>query len=92
MVAGGRTRAGQCARLGRPGLGEFAKAIPYGVYDVGNDEGWVSVGDGADTAEIAVESIRRWWDTLGKSRSRPMTGTANGTTTSPVQPPEARVS
>ena len=40
-------------------LGEFAKVIPYGVYDVGNDEGWVSVGDSADTAEFAVESIRR---------------------------------
>ncbi len=42
-------------------LGEFAKAIPYGVYDVASDEGWVSVGDMADTAEFAVESIRRWW-------------------------------
>src|SRR6266542_4475604 len=49
-------------------LGEFAKAIPYGVYDVGNDEGWVSVGDTADTAEFAVESIRRWWNTLGRQR------------------------
>jgi transposase len=49
-------------------LGEFAKAIPYGVYDVGNDEGWVSVGDTADTAEFAVESIRRWWKTLGRAR------------------------
>jgi hypothetical protein len=49
-------------------LGEFAKAIPYGVYDVGNDEGWVSVGDSADTAEFAVESIRRWWNTMGKAR------------------------
>jgi hypothetical protein len=49
-------------------LGEFAKAIPYGVYDVGNDEGWVSVGDTADTAEFAVESIRRWWNTLGTTR------------------------
>jgi transposase len=49
-------------------LGEFAKAIPYGVYDVGNDEGWVSVGDSADTAEFAVESIRRWWNTLGRTR------------------------
>jgi hypothetical protein len=51
-----------------PTMGEFAKAIPYGVYDVGNDEGWVSVGDCADTAEFAVESIRRWWNTLGKAR------------------------
>jgi transposase len=49
-------------------LGEFAKAIPYGVYDVGNDEGWVSVGDVADTAEFAVESIRRWWNQLGRAR------------------------
>jgi len=49
-------------------LGEFAKAIPYGVYDVGNDEGWVAVGDSADTAEFAVESIRRWWNTLGRVR------------------------
>jgi len=49
-------------------LGEFARAIPYGVYDVGNDEGWVSVGDVADTAEFAVEAIRRWWDQMGKSR------------------------
>ena len=50
------------------GLGEYAKAIPYGVYDIGNDEGWVSVGDVADTAEFAVESIRRWWNTLGRHR------------------------
>jgi len=49
-------------------LGEFFKAIPYGVYDVGNNQGWVNVGDSADTAEFAVESIRRWWNTLGKSR------------------------
>jgi transposase len=49
-------------------LGEFAKAIPYGVYDIGNDEGWVSVGDSADTAEFAVESVRRWWNTMGRAR------------------------
>ncbi len=51
-----------------PALGEHAKAIPYGIYDIGNDEGWVSVGDVADTAEFAVESIRRWWNTTGKVR------------------------
>jgi transposase len=51
-----------------PALGEHAKAIPYGVYDVANDEGWVSVGDTADTAEFAVASIRRWWDTMGRTR------------------------
>jgi len=49
-------------------LGEYAKAIPYGIYDVGNDEGWVSVGDVADTAEFAVQAVRRWWDTLGRER------------------------
>ena len=49
-------------------LGEFAKAIPYGIYDVANDEGWVSVGDVADTAEFAVESIRRWWNQMGRAR------------------------
>ena len=49
-------------------LGEYPKAIPYGVYDIANDQGWVSVGDTADTAEFAVESIRRWWTTLGTVR------------------------
>ena len=49
-------------------LGENAKAIPYGVYDIANNEGWVSVGDTADTAEFAVASIRRWWNTMGKQR------------------------
>ncbi|MBS1838865.1 MAG: ISAzo13 family transposase, partial [Actinobacteria bacterium] len=49
-------------------LGEFAKAIPYGIYDVGNDEGLVSVGDSADTSEFAVEAIRRWWTTHGRHR------------------------
>jgi len=51
-----------------PALGEYAKAIPYGIYDIGNDEGWVSVGDVADTAEFAVEAIRRWWNDTGKAR------------------------
>jgi transposase len=49
-------------------LGEFAKAIPYGIYDTVNDEGWVSVGDSADTAEFAAESIRRWWMEMGRTR------------------------
>ncbi len=51
-----------------PALGEYAKAIPYGIYDVANDEGWVNVGDTADTAEFAVESIRRWWNQMGHDR------------------------
>ena len=51
-----------------PALGEFAKAIPYGIYDIANNEGWVNVGDSADTAEFAVESIRRWWNQMGRAR------------------------
>jgi len=43
-------------------------AVPYGVYDLANDEGWVSVGGRADTAEFAVETIRRWWYSMGKPR------------------------
>ena len=46
----------------------LGKAIPYGIYDLANNEGWVSVGDTADTAEFAVESIRRWWRQMGKDR------------------------
>ncbi len=45
-----------------PGLG---RANPYGVYDLANDMGWVSVGVDHDTAAFAVESIRRWWRTMG---------------------------
>ncbi len=45
---------------------EVGKAIPYGVYDVGANEGFVSVGDDADTAAFAVATIRRWWDEVGR--------------------------
>jgi len=41
------------------------KAIPYGVYDLGADAGWVSVGDDHDTAAFAVATIRRWWQMVG---------------------------
>jgi transposase len=41
------------------------KAIPYGVYDLAADAGWVSVGVDHDTAEFAVESLRRWWRNMG---------------------------
>jgi len=43
------------------------KAIPYGVYDVTANAGWVNVGTDHDTAAFAVESIRRWWDAAGSS-------------------------
>jgi len=47
---------------------ELGRAVPYGVYDLANDEGWVSVGDTADTASFAVEAIRRWWYSMGRPR------------------------
>jgi Rhodopirellula transposase DDE domain len=43
------------------------KAIPYGIYDVTADAGWVNVGTDHDTAAFAVESIRRWWDAAGQA-------------------------
>lgn len=47
---------------------EMGKAVPYGVYDLASNEGWVSVGDDGDTAAFAVESIRRWWFRMGIER------------------------
>ena len=46
--------------------GEAGKAVPYGVYDLGADTGWVSVGNDGDTAAFAVATIRRWWTTIGR--------------------------
>jgi transposase len=45
---------------------EQGRATPYGVYDVGRNTGWVSVGMDHDTAEFAVETIRRWWRSMGQ--------------------------
>jgi len=45
---------------------ELGKAIPYGVYDLLRNEGWVNVGVDHDTAEFAVASIRRWWRRMGE--------------------------
>jgi hypothetical protein len=42
------------------------KAVPYGVYDITANQGWVSVGISADTAEFAVNSIRSWWHRMGR--------------------------
>lgn len=47
--------------------GKREKAIPYGIYDLTWNTGWVNVGVDHDTAEFAVESIRRWWSKMGKS-------------------------
>ena len=44
---------------------ELGKAIPYGIYDVGRNQGWVSVGIDHDTAEFAVDSILAWWLHMG---------------------------
>ena len=44
---------------------ELGKAIPYGVYDVTSNQGWVSVGTDHDTGEFAMETIRRWWRQMG---------------------------
>jgi Rhodopirellula transposase DDE domain len=45
---------------------ELGKSIPYGIFDTGRNEGWVSVGVDHDTAEFAVASIRNWWTRMGK--------------------------
>jgi len=44
---------------------KMSKAVPYGVFDVADNKGWVNVGMSADTAEFAVESIRQWWKRMG---------------------------
>ena len=46
----------------------LGKAIPYGVYDLTNNEGWVSVGMDHDTAEFAAQAIGRWWAKMGRRR------------------------
>jgi Rhodopirellula transposase DDE domain len=47
---------------------DMGKAIPYGVYDLASNEGWVSVGIDHDTAQFAAASIRRWWTEMGSQR------------------------
>lgn len=47
---------------------ELGKAIPYGVYDMLHNQGWVSVGINHDTAQFAANSIRRWWSAMGQER------------------------
>ena len=46
---------------------EQGKAVPYGVYDLARNEGWVSVGIDHDTASFAVHAIRRWWTRMGRA-------------------------
>lgn len=47
---------------------DVGKAIPYGVYDLASNEGWVSVGIDHDTAQFATASVRRWWQEMGARR------------------------
>ena len=47
---------------------ELGKAIPYGVYDLSRNEGWVSVGIDHDTAQFAAQAIHRWWKKMGAKR------------------------
>jgi transposase len=47
---------------------KLPRAVPYGVYDITNNLGWVSVGTDHDTASFAVHAIRRWWKTMGRKR------------------------
>ena len=49
---------------------KLGRATPYGIYDLGDNRAWVSVGMDHDTAEFAVETIRRWWRTMGPGLSR----------------------
>jgi hypothetical protein len=46
---------------------ELGKAIPHGVYDIGRNEGWVTVGTDHDTAAFAVQSVRNWWTIMGRA-------------------------
>jgi hypothetical protein len=59
----------------------LGKVIPYGVYDILNDQGWVSVGVDHDTAQFATHSIRSWWSAMGCRqfrRARELLITADG--------------
>jgi len=49
---------------------DLGKTIPYGVYDIGENQGWVSAGIDHDTARFAAEAIRRWWKKMGSKRYR----------------------
>ena len=60
---------------------ELGKAIPYGVYDLTENQGWVSVGIDYDTARFAAEAIRRWWRKMGVkyyAQARELLITADG--------------
>lgn len=73
---GNRDRPGRTWRPGRNAIkvdchtfttNDQPMAIPYGIYDIANNSGWVNVGTDHDTAQFAVESIRRWWQHRGRA-------------------------
>ena len=49
-------------------IAELGRAVPYGIYDLAANTGWVNVGIGNDTAVFAVQTIRRWWQDVGRVR------------------------
>jgi hypothetical protein len=60
---------------------ELGRAVPYGIYDLAANAGWVSVGVDHDTAAFAVQTIRRWWHDIGDKRypnAKRLTITADG--------------
>lgn len=60
---------------------KLGKALPYGIYDILRNEGWVSVGITHDTAEFAVGSLRKWWQAMGRHaypRAKELLVTADG--------------
>ena len=74
LVGAYKNNGGEWAPAGSPPkvnvhdfIGEGGKAIPYGVYDIGANTGWVSVGTSHDTAAFAVNTIRTWWNTVGRA-------------------------
>jgi hypothetical protein len=74
---------------------ELGHAIPYGVYDLIADEGWVSVGITRDTATFAVNAILSWWENLGRERyphatTLTITADCEGSKLQPHPPVEAR--
>jgi hypothetical protein len=63
-------RQGQPPRVGTHDFPDPAipKAVPYGIYDLAANTGWVTVGSDGDTAAFAVATLRRWWEHVGKPR------------------------
>ena len=45
---------------------KLGKVVPYGIYNIGKNKGWVSVGISSDTAEFTVNAVRTWWYNYGK--------------------------